>query len=203
MEHTKKFVLVPEERLRQFAETHLTDLDKEMHKILRRPNLSEQEKVTLYTQILQKYTNFPLQQNITEPLHEVKFEEFNTNQKIEEVDLMDSSDAQRINIENEILNQIPLKRKYQAQKIMELLQQNSTSFSWTNEKELMIKNKILPNTNIVDLVAFLLKDRKTEPNGLWKFIDILKESDFPSQLIKNRYFKHNTMYAKPATWIQY
>ncbi|GFQ65100.1 uncharacterized protein TNCT_247671 [Trichonephila clavata] len=116
---------------------------------------------------------------------------------------MDSSDAQRINIENEILNQIPLKRKYQAQKIMELLQQNSTSLSWTNEKELMIKNKILPNTNIVDLVAFLLKDRKTEPNGLWKFIDILKESDFPSQLIKNRYFKHKTMYAKPATWIQY
>ncbi|GFU95302.1 uncharacterized protein TNCV_4309011 [Trichonephila clavipes] len=116
---------------------------------------------------------------------------------------MNSSDEIRINIENEILNQMPLKRRYQAEKIMELFQQNSASLSWTNEKELMIKNKILPNTNIVDLVAFLLKDRKTEPNGLRNFIDILKESDFPSQLIKNRYFKFKTMYAKPATWIQY
>ncbi|GFV71135.1 uncharacterized protein TNCV_410181 [Trichonephila clavipes] len=184
MEHTKKFVLVPEERLRQFAEIHLTDLDKEMHKILRKPNLSDQEKATLYTQILQKYTNFPLPtQNITEPIHEVKSEDFNTNEK-KEFDRMNSSDEIRINIENEILNQMPLKRRYQAEKIMELLQQNSASLSWTNEKELMIKNKILPNTNIVDLVAFLLKDRKTEPNGLRNFIDILKEFDFPSQLIK-------------------
>ncbi|GFS54244.1 hypothetical protein TNCV_2527621 [Trichonephila clavipes] len=110
---------------------------------------------------------------------------------------MNSSDEIRINIENEILNQMPLKRRYQAEKIMELLQQNSASLSWTKEKELMIKNKILPNTNIVDLVAFLLKDRKTEPNGLRNFIDILKEFDFPSQLIKNRYFKYKTMYAKP------
>ncbi|GFY12763.1 uncharacterized protein TNCV_4284211 [Trichonephila clavipes] len=203
MEHTKKFVLVPEERLRQFAEIHLTDLDKEMHKILRKPNLSDQEKATLYTQILQKYTNFPLPtQNIAEPIHEVKSEDFNTNEK-KEFDRMNYSDEIRINIENEILNQMPLKRRYQAEKIMELLQQNSASLSWTNEKELMIKNKILPNTNIVDLVAFLLKDRKTEPNGLRNFIDILKEFDFPSQLIKNRYFKYETMYAKPATWIQY
>ncbi|GFS51397.1 uncharacterized protein TNIN_279561 [Trichonephila inaurata madagascariensis] len=204
MEHTKKFVLVPEERLRQFAEIHLTDLDKEMHKILRKPNLSDLEKATLYTQIFQKYTNFPLPtQNITEPIHEVKSEDFNTNEKKEEFDQMNSSDEIRINIENEILNQTPLKRKYQDEKIMELLQQNSASLSWTNEKELMIKNKILLNTNIVDLVAFLLKDRKTEPNGLRNFIDILREFDFPSQLIKNRYFKYKTTYAKPATWIQY
>ncbi|GFS75796.1 uncharacterized protein TNCV_1848861 [Trichonephila clavipes] len=204
MEHTKKFVLVPEERLRQFAEIHLTDLDKEMHKILRKPNLSDEEKATLYTQILQKYTNFPLPtQNITEPILEVKSEDFNTNEKKEEFDRMNSSDEIRINIENEIFNQMPLKRKYQAEKIMELLQQNSASLSWTNEKELMIKHKILPNTNIVDLVAFLLKDRKTEPNGLRNFIDVLKEFDFPSQLIKNRYFKYKTMYAKPTTWIQY
>ncbi|GFW28892.1 hypothetical protein TNCV_202151 [Trichonephila clavipes] len=93
MEHTKKFVLVPEERLRQFAEIHLTDLDKEMHKILRKPNLSDQEKATLYTQILQKYTNFPLPtQNITELIHEVKSEDFNTNEKKEEFDRMNSSD---------------------------------------------------------------------------------------------------------------
>ncbi|GFW21692.1 hypothetical protein TNCV_3799811 [Trichonephila clavipes] len=125
MEHTKKFVLVPEERLRQFAEIHLTDLDKEMHKILRKPNLSDQEKATLYTQILQKYTNFPLPtQNITEPIHEVKSEDFNTNEK-KEFDRMNSSDEIRINIENVkfcvCVNQMPLKRRYQAEKIMELL----------------------------------------------------------------------------------
>ncbi|GFY34299.1 uncharacterized protein TNCV_2506021 [Trichonephila clavipes] len=62
--------------------SNLFTKDKEMHKILRKPNLSDQEKATLYTQILQKYTNFPLPtQNITEPIHEVKSEDFNTNEK--------------------------------------------------------------------------------------------------------------------------
>ncbi|GFW12203.1 hypothetical protein TNCV_5111481 [Trichonephila clavipes] len=122
MEHTKKFVLVPEERLRQFAEIHLTDLDKEMHKILRKPNLSDQEKATLYTQIPLKYTHFPLPtQSITVPIYEVKSEDFNTNEKKEEFDRMNSYDEIRKNIENEILNQTPLKRRYQAEKIMDLL----------------------------------------------------------------------------------
>ncbi|GFT00451.1 hypothetical protein NPIL_588681 [Nephila pilipes] len=107
-----------------------------------------------------------------------------------------NKDAERISIKSDVLNNTPVRRKKQAQKIMNFIQQNSNSLSWTNDKELTIKKTILPNTNIVDLVTFLLKDRKTESNGLQSFVDALKEIEFPSQLIKNKYLKYMTMYAK-------
>ncbi|GFU00163.1 hypothetical protein NPIL_113171 [Nephila pilipes] len=99
-----------------------------------------------------------------------------------------NTDAERISIESDVLNNTP---------------QNSNFLSWTNNKELTIKKTILPNTNIADLVTFLLKDRKTEPNGLQSFVDALKEIEFPSQLMKNKYLKYMTMYAKPINWIKY
>ncbi|GFU58583.1 uncharacterized protein NPIL_83341 [Nephila pilipes] len=59
MEHTKKFVLVPEKRLRKFAEDRLSTLNKQMRAILQRKNITDEEKATLYLQILQKLVNFP------------------------------------------------------------------------------------------------------------------------------------------------
>ncbi|GFT43642.1 uncharacterized protein NPIL_360191 [Nephila pilipes] len=128
----------------------------------------------------------------------------NIKEREDEFNQMSSNkDAERISIESDVLNNTPVRRKKQAQKIMNFIQQNSNSLSWTNNKELTIKKTILPNTNIVDLVTFLLKDRKTEPNGLQSFVDALKEIEFPSQLIKNKYLKYMTMYAKPINWIKY
>ncbi|GFT45311.1 uncharacterized protein NPIL_24701 [Nephila pilipes] len=202
MDHSKKFVLVPEKRLRQFTEDHLTGLDKEMHKTLRNPNLDDQEKSTLYLQILQKFTNFPLQQNKIESMQEAESMEPNIKEREDEFN-QTNKDAERLSIESDVLDNTPVRKKKQAQKIMNFIQQNSNSLSRTNNKELTIKETILPNTNIVDLVTFLLKDRKTEPNGLQSFVDALKEIEFPSQLIKNKYLKYMTMYAKPINWIKY
>ncbi|PRD19966.1 UNVERIFIED_CONTAM: hypothetical protein NCL1_55921 [Trichonephila clavipes] len=46
-------MLVPEERLRKFAKDRLSTLDKQMHAILQRKNITDEEKATLYLQILQ------------------------------------------------------------------------------------------------------------------------------------------------------
>ncbi|GFX73889.1 hypothetical protein TNCV_397001 [Trichonephila clavipes] len=57
MEFSKKFVLVPEERV-QVTE-HLSELDQRMKNILHNKDLTEEEKKTiLYLQVLQKYTHF-------------------------------------------------------------------------------------------------------------------------------------------------
>ncbi|GFT52599.1 uncharacterized protein NPIL_268301 [Nephila pilipes] len=137
-------------------------------------------------------------------MQEAESMEPNIKEREDEFNQMSSNkDAERISIESDVLNNTPVRRKKQAQKIMNFIQQNSNSLSWTNNKELTIKKTILPNTNIVDLVTFLLKDRKTEPNGLQSFVDALKEIEFPSQLIKNKYLKYMTMHAKPINWIKY
>ncbi|GFS53102.1 hypothetical protein TNCV_4516601 [Trichonephila clavipes] len=56
MEFSKKFVLVPEERV-QVTE-HLSELDQRMKNILHNKDLTEEEKTILYLQVLQKYTHF-------------------------------------------------------------------------------------------------------------------------------------------------
>ncbi|KMQ81354.1 membrane protein, partial [Lasius niger] len=58
MEHSKKFVLLPIDRAQHFSDSHESELDLEMKKLL---NLKapDSEKATLYKQILQKYVKFP------------------------------------------------------------------------------------------------------------------------------------------------
>ena len=75
MKFSKKLVLVPEDRV-QVTE-HLSELDQRMQNILKNKNLSEDEKATLYLQILQKYTNFSIERTTQEPVSEpeIKTEE--------------------------------------------------------------------------------------------------------------------------------
>ncbi|GFU30335.1 hypothetical protein TNCV_57371 [Trichonephila clavipes] len=57
MEFSKKFVLIPEERVQHLTE-HLSKLDHRMKNILHNRDLTEEEKTILYLQVLQKYTHF-------------------------------------------------------------------------------------------------------------------------------------------------
>ncbi|GFY50925.1 hypothetical protein TNIN_466451 [Trichonephila inaurata madagascariensis] len=56
MEFSKKFVLVPEERVQVME--HLSELDKRMKNILNNKDLTEEEKTVLNLQVLQKYRHF-------------------------------------------------------------------------------------------------------------------------------------------------
>ncbi|GFT89313.1 uncharacterized protein TNCV_4386111 [Trichonephila clavipes] len=42
----------------------MSTLDKQMHTILQRKNITDEEKATLYLQILQKFVNFPYPKKI-------------------------------------------------------------------------------------------------------------------------------------------
>ncbi|GFY71244.1 hypothetical protein TNIN_13511 [Trichonephila inaurata madagascariensis] len=79
MEHSKKFVLLPEERLQNFVSEQLSELDEQMQSILRNKNMNDSEKATLYLQILRKYVNFPFPKEINEGMQEPQREFENSN----------------------------------------------------------------------------------------------------------------------------
>ncbi|GFT85125.1 transposable element Tcb2 transposase [Trichonephila clavipes] len=56
MEFSKKFVLVPEERVEVMEQ--ISELDQRMKNILHNEDLTEEEKTILYLRVLQKYTHF-------------------------------------------------------------------------------------------------------------------------------------------------
>lgn len=180
MEHSKKFALVPVDRMQQFEDEHLSELDLQIQNILKK-KMEEDEKAKLYIQTLQKYVIFP-NVNSVKPLIEQEPE-----QQISE---------DNIKIENKILESVPLKYKSIAQNILDFLKKNK--ISWSERKEVLIDNKIIPGSDIIQLVNFLLRNRTRRPAAFEEFNEHLTMNDFPSDFIKNNYLTNSkTMYAKP------
>ncbi|GFW51080.1 uncharacterized protein TNCV_3593621 [Trichonephila clavipes] len=128
MEHSKKFVLLPEERLQNFVSEQLSELDEKMQSILRNKNMNDSEKVTLYLQILRKYVNFPFPKEINEDMQEPQMEFKNSNaEDLKSVILNEDSkealgfikqETSAENIEQEIEKSAPKKYKAIIKKII-------------------------------------------------------------------------------------
>lgn len=177
MEHSRKYTLVPLDRMQEFEEEHLSELDSQIKVILKK-KISDDEKVKLYNQILQKYVTFP-SVNDLKPLEQETQEPEN-----------------KWNPESKILEAVPTKLKDTARKIIEFLQQNN--ISWNSNNELLNNQKLIPGSDIVQLINFLLRKRKTRPQAFDQFQEMLSVNNFPQEFVKNTFLtKPKTMYAKP------
>lgn len=202
MDHTKKFVLVPEERIQNFVHQQLSELDNQMQNILSRKDLTENEKVTLYLQVLQKYVNFHFPQSKTLEENTDHLEEEKRNKNVE-----DEVNYENImkNIEKEITDAAPKQYKAEAAKIINFIKKNKNIIAWSPRKEIIIKGKLISDTNIVNLINYLLRNRKTTPRAEKDFYDVLTQNGLPRNLVKNKYVKlsEKKMYAKPTVWTSY
>lgn len=195
MEFSKKLVLVPEDRVQVME--HLSELDQRMQNILQNKNLSEDEKATLYLQILQKYTNFSIEKTTQESVSEPT-EEDEPIVKTEKDEL-----------EEKVVNAAPVQYKDTAKDIFQFLK-NQNSLKWNNKGEIVYKEEVVPRTNIVDLVADLLRNRKKAPVGRNVFLNALRDIEFPvhfdvsKKLSKSGKIvkKKPIMYARKSTWIK-
>ncbi|GFX85349.1 uncharacterized protein TNCV_732421 [Trichonephila clavipes] len=221
MEYTKKLMLVPEQRFQNFVQVQLSTLDKQMHTILQRKNITDEEKATLYLQILQKFVNFPYPSKNPDIMETVDTKQENyQNQSTDTVEdkintLTSLSPKEHVitrpkeetsvdTIEEEIGSIAPVKCKNIPKKILNFIQQNQGEIYWTPDKELIVDGKIIRNTNIINLITHLVRDRKKKPFGFEFFNQVLKRKNFPSSYIKNKYLKTKILYGKPSSsWIEY
>ncbi|GFT83966.1 hypothetical protein TNCV_680061 [Trichonephila clavipes] len=63
-------------------------------------------------------------------------------------------------IEEEIGSIAAVKCKNISKKIFNFIQQNQGEIYWTPDKELIVDGTIIRNTNIINLIAHLVRDRK-------------------------------------------
>lgn len=214
MEHAKKYILVPQERLSQFVSDQLSELDRVMHDILRKKNLDTSEKVALYQQALQKYVKFSFPQQtdkfseneINLEDNKITAEPLEKEIKLEPSTLSEnSSTTQRDDIEQEIVESVPSKSRRTVKEIIEIMREPGSSVFWTPDKELVVDGKILRRTNIVDLINHLVRDRKIKPVGYENFHEALMKSNLPPTHVKNKYLKRKSMIGnvKPLAWDSY
>ena len=134
----------------------INTLDQDMQNILQRTDLSDQEKVTQYNSVLQKYLDYHDRLHI--PTKNA------TAQAVDE---------HRDDIHQDILETVPKMMKHKAQSILDRITRQP-NMSWNDRGEFVFNREVIRGSNIVDLVNDLLRHRKSfQPHGWQKFAQAL------------------------------
>ena len=153
----------------------ITELDRKMSHILDRKDLSEQQKVILYDQVLLEYKHL---------LDKGKFENMTTsasNSKTEEILNNDSEDIKFESIDNSRIRD-------QAKQFLDYLKSRNI-IRYNRMGQILDKQgRAVKNSNIIDILEDSLRSRKNRPIpiGSVHFFKALKEFNVPRGFIKNR-----------------
>ena len=171
MEHVKRLVLMPEHMAENTTQSkplvpsltsHFNHLDSEMDSLLKRQDITQDEKARLYSQILQRYLNYH-DKRMSQPVRVSVVSSKPTTEKPETqpepVDLPD-------NIETDILESVRPTMKTRARQLVKKLKENKVLFTWDDKAQLVYEGKPIPGSNVVDLVNDALRHRKNfNPHG--------------------------------------
>ena len=195
MEYAKKMALVEprlleslqqqqqqschDHRPQGMLEEKMCQLDQAMQHILNRKDVSQEEKLKLYHQSLQKYL---LYKDKAEPM---------TVKVIGEPSLPEpqtipsQAEEPQESMEAEIIQSAPKNLRHKASVLLRRLKQDG-NIAWNTKGELVYKGDVVPNTHIHDLVQDVLRKRKAHvPVGWQTFARALRESNVPQDLVGN------------------
>ena len=195
MEYVKKMALVDPrllENVRAKAPSNtpiasvLRDLDDEMRNILERTDMDVREKVALYNQVLGRYNDLddrrrqePLRVAITKTSGEEK------QVTLDKADDEITTSPKRVPLESEIIDSVPKIMRKKARRLLDKIR-TGTGVEWNDRGQLLVKNIVVPGSNIVDLVNDILRKRRHfEPVGWQSFVRGLKEMNVPMDLVGN------------------
>jgi len=167
----RKMVLVPENylsTLHQYQKVQTTplvktlgELDTEMERILSRKDITDDVKVKLYNQAMQKYLEYEKQRKVKEPIAVKIHSEQADKTENHANSAVDVDQQTTVNhMDDEILNSVPKLSRNKAQLLLNKLKQNKDVMFWNERGELTYDGKPVPGTNIVDLIRDTMSARK-------------------------------------------
>ena len=158
------------ERMQTPVNKILGSLDSDMQSVLQRSDMSDVEKVQAYNQILQKYLEY------YRP-HKVVTETRKENQEENKLDDY---------VIKEVLNTIPISMKKRAEALLHRIKIHPDT-SWNDRGEFIYQGRVLPGSNIVDLVHDMIRDRKSfKARGRLDFARALRQTNVPQHLVGNK-----------------
>ena len=81
--------------------------------------------------------------------------------------------------------------------------ENSENIEWKKSCELMYKGKVIPKSNVIELITHAIQNDKSKPNGMKSFYKILAKANIPTKLIMNKEGRHimkKTLNQKNHIW---
>ncbi len=194
--HATKMALVPQELLERLNQQNLEPspatkatnvLDTEMKDILDRRDISEDEKVKLYNQILSRYLTFdnqrkqPLEMKLTEPTLEQTFKP-----EHDPSDKKTTTSGQSQVIEDDVIDSVPRTLRKKAERLLKHLKFDQDVVDWNQKGEVLVDGTVIQGSHLVDLINDALRKRKNfNPKGWEKFNKALAVLNTPKDLIGN------------------
>lgn len=139
----------------------LSGLDKEIQNTLN-TNEPDDVKAKLYANTLRKYiTIMDTPRTNTKPVDD--------------------------DVESDVLESAPSQHRYKAKRLLRTIKE-SPEASWSPRGEFIYRQRLVPNSNIIDLINDLLRNSTTAapPTGWEEFSEFLKNENIAKELIVNK-----------------
>ena len=204
MEHVKRLVLVPEHMAENTTArkplvppltTKVNDLDEEMDNLLKRRDVTEDEKARLHNQIFQRYLNY-YDKRMSQPVRVSVVPPKPTTDKTEVQEAKPTADKAEIqaeptadmpdNVEVDIMDSVRPTMKSRARQLVKKLKENKDLITWDDKAQLIYEGKPVPGSNVIDLVNDALRHRKNfNPQGWRLFAKALSDVNVPEGIVRN------------------
>ena len=90
------------------------------------------------------------------------------------------------NIETDILESVPPTMKTRARQLVKKLKENKDLITWDDKAQLVYEGKLIPGSNVVDLVNDALRHRKNFNLHGWRlFAKALSDVNIPEEIVRN------------------
>lgn len=195
MENAKKMIIVSPDVLQRIQNTQLSlsptsspssssvgkvagdtvsELDREMTRLLNNKSLGDQDKWEQYQQVLQRYLHFATQKRKPIQLPVV------------EMDVNDDRQTNSVLGNEQIVETFTKNYKKDARNFLKFLDGKKDLISWDDDGVVYIHREKIPHSNIIDLLHDVIRVRKSiQPPGWEQLLQILKEINIPNEFVTN------------------
>lgn len=188
MESAKKMVIVSTDALQRMqtqqnqpqqqqshtkAHDTVSELDREMMRLLNDKSLNDQDKWHQYQQVLQRYLYFSAEKR--KPI------------QLPIVDLTDGRNVKSSGLSiDDIVDTFPKTYKQDAKSLLKVLEKRKDLIDWDSDGILHIHGERVPNSNVIDVLHDVIRARKSiQPVGWHQFMHTLKQINVPHEFITN------------------
>ena len=144
-----------------------------MERMMRDPTLSDQEKVARHVESMNKFLT--LKSKLGGSLQ--------NESEMENPRQMDKESDATV---KEAIELLPLAQRDRGRQLFQRLQKRKDLISWNDKGEVTIEGKLIPGSNISDLVSDVMRTRKQIAPLRSNFLDVLAKANVPDEFVRNK-----------------
>ena len=184
----KKFLLVPPSTQSSPLMQKLSKLDEEMKGVLDRRDLDDFSKATAYSQVLGRYLGVKEQLDMPTPIPLVEETSMKTQHRVSpSIPSSPIINSDRIKSDDIHVTLFPKSLRNRALHLLNHIRKQQ-DMSWNERGDLVIDDKPIFGTHIVDLVDNVIRGnhKRPDPPGVDTFVQALQKSNVPQSLMGNK-----------------